>query len=461
MSKHSTTPRTLSRRLAALLAALALLAAMALPVYAEALDGATQMQETVETDNNGETDNKVEAGSDVETDDKSETNEGTGVGADTDSNDTNDNASSSTTGDSNTTADDAVNDTPQTLPDDNIDTTAGKTTTNDTLDTMDEDEDEDEDAKQDIVTQSTDDAEESHITQMLAAQTSDSSFKIYFAVPTKFATNNYTGVKLNYQKSDNNWPGMKDMKLLQSRDYSGRKVYEITISPEECPEYFQVVQFHYMNANGNQVTGNGNFEELSGYQYRRDIANKLYDAETKTWEDFTPYDLNNHQTFAGKTMLFQNQSDHKLTDVKAIFYEKDQEVATIGLGPIAVGERVSFKIPEEDCSYIRFRIEESETTLYSFYGQQNDDTANSYFLYDSGTACCYVYKADDSSSWAIPEGKITVYFDATFSSAYTENGDTLSIPKRGSEDVYCCFKNEQTTPSAQKNDSVREQPLFR
>ena len=456
MSKHSTTHRTLSRRLAALLAALALLAAMALPVYAEALDGATQMQETVEMDNNGEPDNNGEAdnndemGSDVEPDDKSKTNEGTGAGADTDSEDTKDNASSSTTGDSNTTADDAVNDTPQTLPADNIDTTAGKTTTNDTLDTMDEDEDEDEDAKQDIVTQSTDDAEESHITQMLAAQTSDSSFKIYFAVPTKFATNNYTGVKLNYQKSDNNWPGMKDMKLLQSRDYSGRKVYEITISPEECPEYFQVVQFHYMNANGNQVTGNGNFEELSGYQYRRDIANKLYDAETKTWEDFTPYDLNNHQTFAGKTMLFQNQSDHKLTDVKAIFYEKDQEVATIGLGPIAVGERVSFKIPEEDCSYIRFRIEESETTLYSFYGQQNDDTANSYFLYDSGTACCYVYKADDSSSWAIPEGKITVYFDATFSSAYTENGDTLSIPKRGSEDVYCCFKNEQTTPSAQK-----------
>ena len=35
MSKHSTTPRTLSRRLAALLTAMALLAAMALPVYAE------------------------------------------------------------------------------------------------------------------------------------------------------------------------------------------------------------------------------------------------------------------------------------------------------------------------------------------------------------------------------------------------------------------------------------------
>ena len=454
MSKHSTTHRTLSRRLAALLAAMALLAALALPVYAEAqTEAPMQTQETVETDNNGETDNNDETGSAVDTGNKSETNEGTGTGADTDSDDTNDNALPNTTGDSNTTADNAANDTPQTLPDDNIDTTAGNTTTNDILDTM------DEDAEQDIVTRSADGAEESHITQISAAQTSDSSFKIYFAVPNKFAANNYTGVKLNYQKSDtsnnNGWPGMQDMKLLQSRDYSGRKVYVITISPEECPEYFQVVQFHYMDANGNQVTGNGNFEELSGYQYRRDIANKLYDAETKTWEDFTPYDLNNHQTFAGKTMLFQNQSDRELTDVKAIFYENDQKVATIdlgALGAIAVGKRVSFKIPEKDCSYICFRVEGSETTPYSFYGQQTGDTNNNFFLYDSGTACCYVYEGNDNdSSWTIPQGKITVYFDATFSSAYTENGDTLSIPVKGSKDVYCCFKNdsEGTTSSAQ------------
>ena len=110
MYKHSTTHRTLSRRLAALLAVMALLAALALPVYAEALDGATQMQETVETDNNGETDNKVETGSDVETDDKSETNEGTGVGADTESEDTNDNASQNPGANSTTPADNAAAD---------------------------------------------------------------------------------------------------------------------------------------------------------------------------------------------------------------------------------------------------------------------------------------------------------------------------------------------------------------
>ena len=452
MSKHSTTHRTLSRRLAALLAVLALLAALALPVYAEALDGATGTAQaeigdtisdgTVTTENGSTTPEGKEAAEDS-------TANADGDNA-SENEDTNDNASPSTTGDSNTTAGDAANDTPQTLPADSIDTTAGKTTTNDILDTMDEDEDD----KQDSVTRSADGAEESHITQISAAQTSDSSFKIYFAVPAKFATNNYTGVKLNYQKSNNVWPGMKDMRLLQSRDYLGRKVYEITISPEECPEYFQEVQFHYVGANGNIVEGDGNFEKLSGPQYRSNIANKLYDAESKTWQDFTPYDLNNHQTFAGKTMLFQNQSDRELTDVKAIFYENDQKVATIdlgALGAIAVGKRVSFKIPKENCSYICFLIDGNETTLYSFYGQQNDDTNNSYFLYDSGTACCYVYNGNDNdSSWTIPQGTIKVYFDATFSSAYTEKGDTLSIPTKGSEDVYCCFKNEQTTPSAQK-----------
>lgn len=445
MYKHSTTHRTLSRRLAALLAAMALLAALALPVYAEALNGAAQMQETVEMDNNGEPDNNGEAdnndetGSDVEEGNKSKTNEGTGKGADTDSENTNDNASPNTTGDSNTTADDAANDTPQTLPDDNIDTTAGKTTTNDILDTMDEDED----AKQDIVTRSADGAEESHITQMLAAQTSDSSFKIYFAVPTKFADNKYTGVKLNYQKSNNNWPGMKDMKLLQSRDYLGRKVYEITISPEECPEYFQEVQFHYVDKNGNIVGGDGNFEKLSGPQYRSNIANKLYDAESKTWQDFTPYDLNNHQTFAGKTMLFQNQSDRELTDVKAIFYENDQEVATIdlgALGAIAVGKRVSFRIPEKDCTYIRFLVDGVETPLYSFYGQQDGEATDKSFIYDSGKAFCYIYQTNGSGSWATPQGKNKIYFDATFSKMETNSpndaGGDYSIPAAGKTDVY-------------------------
>ena len=140
MSKHSTTPRTLSRRLAALLAALALLAAMALPVYAEALDGTTGTAQaeigdtisdgTVTTENDSTTPEKEAA-------------EGSTANADgnnaSENEDTKDNASPSTTGDSNTTADDAANDTPQTLPADNTAPTAADENKNNTNDTTSKD----------------------------------------------------------------------------------------------------------------------------------------------------------------------------------------------------------------------------------------------------------------------------------------------------------------------------------
>ena len=433
MYKHSTTHRTLSRRLAALLAAMALLAALALPVYAEALNGATG---TAQAESNGTTgtaqaeigdtisDGTVTTENDSTTSEGKEAAEGSTANADGDNasenKDTNDNASPNTTGDSNTTADDTVPSTGTTQPSstDNIDTTAGKTTMDDTPDTM------DEDAKQDIVTRSADGAEESHITQVSAAQASDSSFKIYFAVPTKFATNNYIGVKLNYQKSDtsnnNGWPGMQDMELLQSRDYSGRKVYEITISLEECPEYFQEVQFHYVDANGDTVGGDGNFEKLSGRQYRSNIANKLYDADSRKWESFTPYDPNNHQTFAGKSMTFENLSNESLTNVKALFYEPDSAnngaltpVATVEIGNVDTNKRKPFAIPDAACSYIKFTAEGKDdlSGTYNFYGQGN---ANQ-FIYNENTKYCFTYRAGDASEWGTSQGSTTIYFDATLS----------------------------------------------
>lgn len=428
MSKHSTTHRTLSRRLAALLAAMALLAALALPVYAEALDGATGTAQaeiedtisdgTVTTENDSTTPEGKEAAKDSTANaDGNNASENKG---------TNDNASSSTTGDSNTTADDTVPSTGTTQPSstDNIDTTAGRTTMDDTPDTM------DEDAEQDIVTRSADGAEESHITQVSAAQTSDSSFNIYFAVPTKFATNHYTGVMLNYQKSDGNWPGKMEMHLLQNRDYSGRKVYEITINPKECPECFREVQFHYVGANGNIVEGDGNFEKLSGPQYRSNIANKLYDADSKTWENFTPFDPNNHQTFAGKSMTFENRSNESLTNVKALFYEPDSAnnsaltpVATVEIGNVDTNKRKPFAIPDAACSYIKFTADGKDdlSGTYNFYGQGN---AN-YFIYNENTKYCFTYSASDASAWGTSQRSTTIYFDATLSKlTYNKDKET-------------------------------------
>ena len=150
-------------------------------------------------------------------------------------------------------------------------------------------------------------------------------------------------------------------------------------------------------------------------------------------------------------MFFQNQSETDLANVKAVFYEKTngdlQPVETIDLKAIAAGKHASFKIPDEKCSYIKFvvnnNVDNKETPLYSFYGQQGEDAEGSYFLYDSSTAYCYAYKENDNgSSWTIPQGKITVYFDATFSSAYKEGNDNLSIPREGSKVVYYCFKKD-------------------
>ncbi len=115
MSKHNTTPRTLSRRLVALLAALALLAAMALPVYAEAeppvqTETPAQTQETVEQGTN------ADPGTNADTDNKSETDKGTDTGTDTDSDDTNANASPTPDANSTTPAGDTAPSTGTTQP---------------------------------------------------------------------------------------------------------------------------------------------------------------------------------------------------------------------------------------------------------------------------------------------------------------------------------------------------------
>lgn len=447
MSKHSTTPRTLSRRLAALLAALALLAAMALPVYAEALDSATQMQETVETDNNGETDNKVETGSDVETDDKSETNEGTGVGADTDSNDTNDNASSSTTGDSNTTADDAVNDTPQTLPTDNTDTTAGKTAMDDTLDTT------DEDTKQDIVTRSADDAatDDDASIQPVDETTSNGityPIMVYFAVPEGF--NDSWSVKFNAQKETNGaWVEKKDM-AWQSKLYDGRKVFEVTLDKSECPyNGYASIQFLYYNSNNQQ-------EKF--YEYCKDswasadiFANKLFDAATGQWVAYKPFDPTDHTAFSGKKMAFKNASTNELTNVVAHFYEKtngelvEVEAGTHNLGTVSVGTTTEpFPIPTAACSYVQFTAGDNKiiSSLYNFYGQEVE-TGEESFLFDETNCFCFVY-TEKASNWTRGGDGRTIFYDATFSKLSLDTAN--AIPSIVGGDVYYYLTGPDKTP---------------
>ena len=443
MSKHSTTHRTLSRRLAALLAALALLAAMALPVYAETLDGATQRQETVETDSNGETDNNDETGSDVETDDKSETKEDTGTGAE--SEDTNDDASSSTTGDSNTTADDTVPSTGTTQPSstDNIDTTAGKTTTNDILDTMDEDEDEDD--KQDSVTRSTDDAE----TADDEATDNEITYPVwvYVAVKDNFPEGWTVRFNSNKAKDGNDWLEKRRM-VEQKTLYKGRKVFGFELTQENCPNNgYSRIQFLPWYGNDQQ---NPIYEASSEWKDIKDFANKLYDAQNSKWvNDYKPFDPTDHTAFSGKKMAFKNASTGDLTNVVAHFYEKDAngnlnevEIKQLPNG-VPAGAKEEFKIPtEKPCGFVQFTAGDGESankisSLYNFYGQTGDGES---FLYNEETQFCFVYNTNSMAHWGTGVGR-TIYYDATFSKLSADTG--YAIPYNVGGTVYYYLTGEK------------------
>ena len=450
MSKHSTTHRTLSRRLAALLAALALLAAMALPVYAEAQSKVTtQIAETVETVNETET-----------TDDTT---------ASTDSDDPTDTIPADPTDDSTTAADDAATDTNPSNDDADTpnDTPAGENPDADMADATDQPDEaadsqpieDEETAENDALVSEEDSAQVQTATAggvtiyFLAPSGSDATGKVMFKARVQ-------GDQGDNDRWYNEW-----MTDSGKTDRNGRKIFSIIVyrGKDSCPfgGYAQI-EFITYKSNGDHLSDYwGHGKNGVEWKFIDNFADKIYDPDptADTWTAYTPFDPNNHQTFAGKTMLFQNQSGRELTNVKAVFYEKTndslQTVETIDLETIAAGKRVSFKIPKKNCTYIRFIVDGNKTSLYNFYDQQ-DEEANEHFFYDSGTACCYVYMENDvGSSWTIPQGEITVYFDATFSSAYTEVNDKLSIPQKGSSDVYCCLKKDNGETLSNKMDQEK------
>lgn len=455
MSKHSTTPRTLSRRLAALLAALALLAAMALPVYAEALDGASQMQETVETDNNGETDNKVEAGSDVKTDDKSETNEGTGTGADTESEDTSDDTSPNTTGDSNTQADNAAAD--NTAPYEEKTDLTEEDTADDGEGPADE-----AGAKETFFaadTCSEDETGSSDMSAPMAASNEGETTTIYFAVDSNYQET----YRVNLYVQKNNGEGLnKDMsytgKTKTDSDGTERKIFSVTLSQADYPGGgFDRLIFQYFTgttwerdffAFGGRSNGDKAWTSIDK------IAGKMYDGQK--------YGSNPGQAFnesqwtrveyAGMPLYFKNASDTPLAGVTATFYKKGDNGTFVETGSQTIGTveantiaNQKITIPDNQSQFVKFTWEgNGEGTLYyNFSNEVCDGIAN----FDLVANNCFVYSGSAESPWQNAGGDLltadkTIYFDSTFSSyAYAgENTPQNAMPKTGddgSAKMYC------------------------
>lgn len=467
MYKHSTTHRTLSRRLAALLAALALLAAMALPVYAEALDGATQMQETVETDNNGETDNKVETGSDVEPDDKSKTNEGTGV--DTDSEDTNDNASQTPGANSTAPADNATAD--NTAPYEEKTDLTEEDTADDGEGPADE-----AGAKETFFAADTCSEDETGSSDMSAPMAASNEGEttsfipktatIYFAVDSAYQ-DTYR-VNLYVQKKDGNGLN-KDMsdtgKTIDGSDGKKHKIFSVTLSQADYPGGgFDRLIFQYFdgpkpeNWKNNFFGFGGEPGDNNGKVYKSwtsidKIAGKMFDGQIglnqgnafneSQWTRVEYY-------YAGMPLYFKNASDAPLAGVTATFYKKDetgdfvvtgsQTIGTVEANTIA-DQKIT--IPNNQSQLVKFTWEgNGEGTLYYNFSNDGCDEATPFDLVANN---CFVYSGSAESTWKNVGGDLltsgkTIYFDATLSSyAYTGDGDIHQKPMPGKDGTMYCY----------------------
>ena len=457
MYKHSTTHRTLSRRLAALLAVLALLAAMALPVYAEALDGATQMQETVETDNNGETDNKVETGSDVETDDKSETNEGTGVGADTESEDTNDNASQNPGANSTTPADNDPADAPDAQDPAAPDTAVAPNPAADAEETTAETTT----AEQDVLFA---DGGNNDVTAPAT-----SGYTLYFIAPTNWEENLSKAdahLYFNVNFHDNEWQQSAMTQI--GTTVVGCRLYAINFVPKDGNTTICTCQFQcYVGANhsGQQFQPIANTTtELTS------LVGRVFDGTTNAWSDY-------QKEYAGKTLYFKNDSTAELTSVKAVFYTWDwqskmcKQVAEQEVGTVAAGAQSEVLIPQTASGFVRFTWTGGQSVLYKYSNIQYTDentAGNESTPLNITTQNCFIYGADGNVAWGkvsnnvLAAGK-TIYFDSTFSS-YTYEGEESAIHQNampesrngGSGKIYCFLQKADGSVDTVKMTSATD-----
>ena len=427
MYKHSTTHRTLSRRLAALLAALALLAAMALPVYAE-----TQNEDTLQ-----------KTLLDVSEDTAIDTIDGTALAEVTKAEETR------TDGENEASATDPAQDETAVDTEDTEDTAGESTAPAETNISDISDGTEDVNA-----TQPTDDAENADAIDTQPAETADDEialygigypFYIYFAVPENFNGGYAVKFKARYGGGEKEWTGEEDMELVTDSTYSGRKVYRKQITQDMC-QYggFHTIQFRYYEGN----TYKDQCETEYDWKEAENIANKLFDAQERKWVEYTPSDPTDHTAFSGKKMAFKNASTDELTNVVAHFYEKNEEgnlkeVATQELKNVSAGAKVEFTIPPKDkpCGFIQFTAGEPEkiiSSIYNFYGQKVG-TGEESFLYNEKTQFCFVYSTDSMAHWGTGEGR-TIYYDATFSKLSVDTG--YAIPSNVGGTVYYYLTGE-------------------
>ena len=293
------------------------------------------------------------------------------------------------------------------------------------------------------------------------------TYTLYFAVPKSWS--DYTSVKICAvdSNSDKERPYTLDMQEA-GKTKDGRKIYSAFLNKTKHYRWGGLNGLEFHGYKGDTLEDSVVIADVNTrtwwktFDPTRDdyIGGNYYDAEGAEGEKWSTYTVTvRHNQFAGKEMSFENKTGEKLTNVKAWFYEPDESgnLSKVG-GPIplnsidsgnsiASGSTVTFNIPNDYCSFVRFTAGDDDTGIseyYNFYNAKVTGENQKRFQYSEGQCYCYMYNGTGDATWGRP-GAIRIYYDATFSKLPTTGtGDTsgdYSIPKdNNSETIYFRIK---------------------
>lgn len=283
------------------------------------------------------------------------------------------------------------------------------------------------------------------ITLAWADNTTPSTGMVYFAAPADWISNGYT-VKVWTQANQSDTNGTLTVMTDTKASYDGMKVYALEVTSAIKPYAgLYTLLFQSFNAEDKYNTELEPFRKQ--WMDESVFLNKLYNSATKTWVAYTPFDPNDHTSFKGKTMYFENKTDQTLDKVKAVFYEKNNgELQQVGT-PIEMTGNANNKangysvtIPDAACSYVQFTDASGNVlgdTYSNFYGQGTEENGVESVLFAEGSTDCYKYAGTaENSTWGVL-GSRTVYFDATYSK--------LSYKKSASDDAAYSIPAEDGT----------------
>ena len=299
---------------------------------------------------------------------------------------------------------------------------------------------------------------------------------LYFAVPKSW--NDCTVVKIH--AADGGDPNKDNFYFLEMQEVSEtkdhRKIYSVVLKRDEnyCHGGLNGLEFcgykgdPIVNENpaytiviAKVVNNNPSWWRTFNPKDSNYIGGDYYDGETETWGTYTV----GHKYFANQKMAFENKTSEPLTNVKAWFYEPNDEGTLEPVGApillnsdesgsgIAPNSTATFTIPDGFCSFVRFTAGDNDTEeiseYYNFYNEEVTGENQKRFQYSEGQCYCYMYNGIEGATWGRP-GATRIYYDATFSKMAL-NGDTddYSIPKANNSaaTIYYRIKGDKESES--------------